>query len=54
MSWLQPKFGTNWLSFVENITVLLHYVNLSHGFTDIFGYFRAIIASISTNFFVFI
>ena len=24
------KFGTNWLSFVENITVLLQHVNLSH------------------------
>ena len=23
------KFGTNWLSFVENITVLLQHVNLS-------------------------
>ena len=29
------KFGTNWLSFVENITVLPHHVNLSHSFTDI-------------------
>ena len=29
------KFGTNWLSFVENITVLLQHVNLSHSFTDI-------------------
>ena len=24
------KLGTNWLSFVENITVLLHHVNLSN------------------------
>ena len=29
------KFGTNWLSFVENITILLHYVNLSHSFSSI-------------------
>ena len=29
------KFGTNWLSFVENITVLLQHVNLSHSFRDI-------------------
>ena len=29
------KFGTNWLSFVENITVLLQNVNLSHSFRDI-------------------
>ena len=28
------KFGTNWLSFVENITVLLQHVNLSHSFRD--------------------
>ena len=26
------KFGTNWLSYVENITVLLQHVNLSHMF----------------------
>ena len=36
LSWLQPvKFGTNWLSFVENIPVLLHHVNLSHSLADI-------------------
>ena len=29
------KFGTNWLSFVENITVLLQHVHLSHSFRDI-------------------
>ena len=29
------KFGTNWLSIVENITVLLQHVNLSHSFRDI-------------------
>ena len=29
------KFGTNWLSFVENITVLLQHVNLSHSFRHI-------------------
>ena len=29
------KFGTNWLSFVENITILLHHVNSSHSFPDI-------------------
>ena len=29
------KFGTNWLSFVENIAVLLQHVNLSHGFRNI-------------------
>ena len=29
------KFGTNWLSFIENMTLLLHHVNLSHSFTDI-------------------
>ena len=29
------KFGTNWLSFVENITVLLRHVNLSHSLRDI-------------------
>ena len=29
------KFGTNWLSSVENITVLLQHVNLSHSFRDI-------------------
>ena len=51
------KFCTNWLRFVENITVLLHPVNLSHNFTDIlnlhFFYFQAIIALISTTFFCF-
>ena len=34
-SYTLSKFGTNRLSFVENITVLLHHVNLSHSFTDI-------------------
>ena len=29
------KFGTNWLSLVENITVLLQHVNLSHNLRDI-------------------
>ena len=29
------KFGTNWFSLVENITVLLQHVNLSHSFRDI-------------------
>ena len=28
------KFGTNRLHFVENITVLLQHVNLSHSFRD--------------------
>ena len=28
-------FGTNWLSFIENITVLLQHDNLPHSFTDI-------------------
>ena len=28
------KFGTNWLSFVENIKVLLQHVNLSHMFYE--------------------
>ena len=29
------KFGTNWLSLVESITVLLQHVNLSHNLRDI-------------------
>ena len=52
------KFSGNWLSFVENITVLLQHVNLSHSFRKhlnfcIFGYYKAIIAEILTNFFCF-
>ena len=53
------KFGTNWLSFVENITVSLQQVNLSHMFRNISGYFaflvikKVIIAQILTNFFLF-
>ena len=52
------KFSGNWLSFVENITVLLQHVNLSHSFRKhlnfcIFGYYKAIIAEILTNFFLF-
>ena len=29
------KSGTNWLSLVKNVTVLLQQVNLSHSFRDI-------------------
>ena len=32
LSYTLLKFGTNWLSFVQNITVLLQHVNLSHMF----------------------
>ena len=51
------KFGTNWLRFLENITVLLQHVNLSHSLGAskfcIFGYYKAIIEWILTNFFLF-
>ena len=40
------KFGTNWLLYVENITVLLQHVNLSVSGSSkfcIFGYYKTII-----------
>ena len=47
MSWLLHPVATNWLSFVENITVLLQYVNLSHSLGTfkfcIFGYYKPLL-----------
>ena len=52
------KFGTNWLSFVENITFyyrmsIYHTVLGTYKFWH-FGYYKAIIEWIQTNFFCFL